>query len=325
MTKIKRYFRFLLLAGFIVLLLAGCLGKTSVLSTPTEPVDLNLTRTSLAQQILANQLEQAASTLTARSEQAAAASTPTPVETIVPTASPTSPTSTPSPVATPINTFAVKTVQPTLIPSLTPSPNPTGIATVEGGELSLPSPTPYSPADAVLFADDFSSLSGWFVDDKQKYSMGFSDGGYQISVNGAASPIWSVPLADYKDSRIESDAVQQSGPVDGYYGLVCRYTDVNNYYMLVVSVGGKFDIAKVKNNQVNFLNSTDKENNRIHLTGNRLRADCVGSKLVLYVDGVKVLEAADDEFASGKAGLVVGDRSTSGTNVLFDNFVVIQP
>ena len=58
---------------------------------------------------------------------------------------------------------------------------------------------------------------------------------------------------------------------------------------------------------------------------NNLRAECVGSRLSLYVNGTLVIEANDADIASGDVGLMAGTFDQSSTEVLFDNFVVRKP
>ena len=58
---------------------------------------------------------------------------------------------------------------------------------------------------------------------------------------------------------------------------------------------------------------------------NTIRADCVGSTLSLYVNGQKLDEVQDTEFASGDVGLIAGSFDTPGTDIHFDNFVVTKP
>jgi hypothetical protein len=47
--------------------------------------------------------------------------------------------------------------------------------------------------------------------------------------------------------------------------------------------------------------------------------------LALYVDGQKVRETIDDDFQSGATGVLAGNRTTSGTDILFDNHIVLKP
>jgi hypothetical protein len=58
---------------------------------------------------------------------------------------------------------------------------------------------------------------------------------------------------------------------------------------------------------------------------NRLRADCVADRLTLYVNGEKLVEVQDTEFASGDVGLIAGTYQSAGTDIRFDNFIVYQP
>ncbi len=58
---------------------------------------------------------------------------------------------------------------------------------------------------------------------------------------------------------------------------------------------------------------------------NHLRADCVGSKLRLYVNGQMLMEAEDDAFRNGDVGVIAGAYHLPGVDILFDNFEVKKP
>ncbi len=56
---------------------------------------------------------------------------------------------------------------------------------------------------------------------------------------------------------------------------------------------------------------------------NRIRGDCAGSKLTLYVNGQKLLETSDTGLSSGQVGLYAHSGGEPPSNdVLFDNFLV---
>lgn len=203
--------------------------------------------------------------------------------------------------------------------------SPTPVSFVRDASLSIPAPTMVVSPGEVLLLDDFSSKRGWFSEKSSRYELVFTQGGYRILAVTKNNPVWSVRSFEQNDVRLEVDAVQLAGPTDGYYGLVCHHQNNENYYLLVVSLDGNFGIGKVKDNELRFLNFTNEYNELLSSQGNRLRADCVGDTLKLYVDGAHVLEARDDEFVSGGIGMVVGNRSTSGTDVLFDNFIALKP
>jgi hypothetical protein len=64
------------------------------------------------------------------------------------------------------------------------------------------------------------------------------------------------------------------------------------------------------------------------LTGtqiNRVRADCIGNLLILYVNGILVGSAVDADFTSGDVGILAGTFDQPGVDVYFDNFVVYKP
>jgi hypothetical protein len=58
---------------------------------------------------------------------------------------------------------------------------------------------------------------------------------------------------------------------------------------------------------------------------NHLRADCSGSQLRLYVNGIGVAEAQASEWARGDVGLLTGTGVQPGVVIDFDNFSVLQP
>ena len=58
---------------------------------------------------------------------------------------------------------------------------------------------------------------------------------------------------------------------------------------------------------------------------NHLRADCIGNTLTFYVNGFQIAQAQDSTLPSGDVGLIAGTFAEPGVDVLFDNFVVLQP
>jgi hypothetical protein len=312
----------LLLSLLVLPGLAGC----GVISMPTATPTPHQALTEIAQarETLRAQVVQAAPTLTAfyQSEKAQATPVPTkgaqslPLITVLPSS-----TLTPQSVIAATEMPAQGSLQPGLQAGVLVTPQmikpPSGT--------QLPSPTPVAQLDTVLFQDDFSGKRGWYTTDSDRYRLVFDQGGYRILVMTKNNPIWSVRTKPFSDSRLEVDATQLHGPTDGYYGLVCRFIDTDHYYLMVVSRDGTFGIGKVKDKELRYLAYTSQYNKLIKPAGNRLRADCVGETLTLSVDGQKVLETVDDEFKSGATGVVVGNRTTSGTDVLFDNYIVLKP
>jgi hypothetical protein len=217
-------------------------------------------------------------------------------------------------------------VSPSLELSATPTITP---GNGEAAQQTAASPTSTTldlsrapaPSGQVILQDDFSSRRGWFTEKSDRYIIYFDNDGYRFYIKTKNSPIWSVRSIDIGNVEIETDASQLGGEMDGYFGLVCRHVDRKNYYMLVMSPNGQLEIAKMKNNQLSILVETTAQPNIINSEVNRLRADCVGNRLIFYINERKVLETTDNDFVTGAVGLVAGNRSRSGTDIIFDNFV----
>jgi hypothetical protein len=58
---------------------------------------------------------------------------------------------------------------------------------------------------------------------------------------------------------------------------------------------------------------------------NRIQAHCDGSTLRLVVNGELLAETMDEDLTSGDVGLLAGSFQNPGTDILFDNFVVLEP
>jgi hypothetical protein len=209
------------------------------------------------------------------------------------------------------------TAQPSFAPTDTPSP----IAT------STLAPTPTENLK-LLFSDDFSKQVGWYTEKGEDFSFEFIADGYRIYVNIANANIWSIRDKTYTDIVLEVEAARMAGPVDGYYGLLCRQVDKDNYYALVIGSNGFYGIGKMAKGDFAFLQE-DQDTKGVINSGatalNKIRADCIGDTLRLYANGQMLMEVQDSDFQEGVTGLVVGTRKQPGLDVLFDNFATYQP
>jgi hypothetical protein len=217
-------------------------------------------------------------------------------------------------------------------PSATrPSPlNPPG--STPSATIALPTATvTAAPAPTeslkLLFEDDFADEIGWFTEETDDYTIAFAEGGYKMSVEVTYANIWSVRNTTYTDVILEVDAAREAGPEDGYYGLVCRQVDQDNYYGLVISSNGFYGIGKMEAGTFEFLKEGVDASGILKLganQANRIRAECSGSLLRLSANGKLLVEVEDDAFTEGTAGLMVGVRKQGGLEALFDNFAVYE-
>ncbi|HAY85380.1 MAG TPA: hypothetical protein DCY42_10805 [Chloroflexi bacterium] len=216
-------------------------------------------------------------------------------------------------------TFSGNDPAPTIAPTNPPPPTATA-----------PPPTATTPPtdDRFLFQDDFSDPnSGWDRFSDEGGGTDYLNGGYLIGVYTDVYFYWANPYRTFQDVIIEVDAELITDEEDNQYGIVCRQTDIDNWYVLVISGDGYASIRKrFLGGDLEYL--TDwVESSAINtgMASNKLRAECVGNRLSLYVNGVLAIEAFDSDLVSGDVGLLAGTFSATQTEVMFDNFTVSNP
>jgi hypothetical protein len=217
-----------------------------------------------------------------------------------------------------------------VLPTLTAiPPTPTNVP-VEPTPTTQVTPTTRPETGGVrLWWDDFEGEKNWFTGEKEdSYTFEFTNGAYRVYNNLLGSIVWSIRGDNYIDVRVEVDAMKQKGPKDGYFGLICRYVDSKNYYALVISYQGTFGIVKMEKSKINFIQEGELPAKLLKAKEeyNHIRADCIGTSLVLYVNDKKVTEIQDSSFTSGDVGIGVGNQlEDTGIDVIFDNFEIWQP
>jgi hypothetical protein len=233
------------------------------------------------------------------------------------------PTSTPAVLHLPTSTFLPAVIdEPPATPTLPPS------------AIALPTftytPDPTLSSQEVLFYDDFSDpSSGWDQVNEPSYATDYFENSYRIYENETMSDIWSNPdTLSFGDVTIEVDATKKAGPDDNDFGVICRYQDTNHFYYGIISSDGYFGIIKVTSDGSETLGRENLEfSDSINqkYASNHIRLDCIGDVLTLYVNGDQLDQQTDGELATGNVGLIAGTYNTAGTDILFDNFIVLKP
>ncbi len=187
-----------------------------------------------------------------------------------------------------------------------------------------------SVSGSLLFSEDFSSNSnGWGTSGNNIGEINFIYEGLEIKVNTPNSLLWTTTNDLFKDSQIEVDGVLLGGPTNDAFGVVCRYQDKDNYYGFLLSHDGYYGIFKMANGSLNLIDSEGglqfSEVIRQGGVVNHIQAICKGDSLRLTVNGTLLAEVQDGSFTQGKIGLIVGTYETTGADVFFDNFIVLQP
>ena len=106
----------------------------------------------------------------------------------------------------------------------------------------------------------------------------------------------------------------------GYYaGVVFRYTDSSNFYLVVISQDGKYDdVFKMVDGKPYLIKHSTAQ--PAGTNWNTLQVNGYGDKFKIYLNGEMIISTSDQQFTSGKIGLLV-DAATC----YFDNVTVERP
>ena len=190
----------------------------------------------------------------------------------------------------------------------------------------IPAMSTVSPGD-VLYQEQFeSNTTGWARIANDSGIMDYDGGGYRILVRQPKLNIWSTSEQDFGDVRVEVDVIKLNGPDENRMGLICRYQG-GDYYFFIISNDGYYVIGKFIGGMTLLLGQSEMQASVAIQTStmNHLRADCIGDKLTFYINFTEVASATDTDFPSGDVGLLAGAFAEPGVDVMFDNFVVLQP
>jgi hypothetical protein len=213
-------------------------------------------------------------------------------------------------------------------------PRAAALASVGSGEGSqvcvwhvLP-PLPAADPDALLYSETFSDLEGgWGVYKNEYAQVGYGDGEYKMALKEVGYVVKGqpVPPQDLADFRIEVDAQQVAGPLDGYYGVLIRYQpEAGNYYIFKVAVAGYYGVdLRSQGEWVTLVPWAASDAVKQGLgTSNRLQVLAAGDRFAFYVNDLFLAEVTDDTYHSGTIGLGAGAFEETGVEIHFDNLQV---
>jgi len=188
---------------------------------------------------------------------------------------------------------------------------------------------PWVGNEPILFKDDFSAAKGGWITHEDRVSFaGYQDGGFRLWMDVPNYQFWSVPGLNFKDARVFVQAGKRRGPDDNLFGILCRYQNTLNYYALVIGSDGYYGIIRVEEGQQTLVDQTHMDFSEDINRGvaiNEIQAICQSDQLALFVNGVKLIQVQDKTFSHGDVGLIVGNFSQPGVDILFDNFIVLRP
>jgi hypothetical protein len=126
----------------------------------------------------------------------------------------------------------------------------------------------------------------------------------------------------------EVEVRHAAGPEDNDYGLVVRYnTDVQRFYMLVVSSDGFYQVQRYDEQTWESVVPWTASA-AIHQglgSTNYLRVECTGNTIRFYTNGVLLTVVDDPLSEAGSVGLIAGTGEAGNVVAAFDNLVIRRP
>jgi hypothetical protein len=129
------------------------------------------------------------------------------------------------------------------------------------------------------------------------------------------------------DVRLEADVRFVEGAEAGAY-LLCRGSqESGSFYLFRLGADGAVEITDYLDGEEQVARLTVLDEGMLQPGWNRLRADCLGNQLSLYLNGQRVLEREmeGEALGPGDFALGAGGASEGLSDVYFDNLVVSTP
>ncbi len=181
--------------------------------------------------------------------------------------------------------------------------------------------------DNTLFSDDFSqTMDNWrsFYNQLDNWEITDEDDA-QLCHVGDGGDFLLAENSNGEDYRVSTDANLDSG---NGYGLLFRASENENGRLEGYTLqydpgygGGQFIMRKWVNGYElwpPFATASPPDDFQWHDVDRQIEVEVEGDTFTTYVDGEKIMEAQDDTFPDGGAGL----RTWSSSQVCFDNFTV---
>jgi hypothetical protein len=203
-------------------------------------------------------------------------------------------------------------------------------------EPAQPEPTESpSQTGSTLFEDDFSDTSsGWDRDQDEDGMSDYDNGVYRIKIDVPDLVIWANPELGAKlpsDVRIEVEATN-TGIDNNSMGIICRYSwddDQPSFYRFLISSDGYAGIVLVSEGSQNVISDEGKllpyDGINQGAATNHITVECIGDQLKLFANDIEIVSATDSTLTSGDVGLSASTYDETGTDILFDNFIVTRP
>ena len=198
-------------------------------------------------------------------------------------------------------------------------------------EIEQVTPIPSEAAvQANLFLEDaFDDPNSGFLRLRDEEGItDYDQGGYRIKVDKTNYFFWAESGQSFSDVQIDVDTTTLGGPESSEFGVICRYKDEDNFYFFSITSDGYYGVSKHIGEEYEFIGMDEFKSSPAINKGqaqNHLTAVCEGDKLRFSVNGTLLAEVEDNTITLGDVGLIAGTEDTAGTDILFDNLIVLKP
>lgn len=176
--------------------------------------------------------------------------------------------------------------------------------------------------DSLVVRDDFSHPTFDLpIGSDAAAEMGYVGDLYRISVQRAGELAWvTLGQGSLGGYRYEADLrlASQGDYAMGYGGLLVRYSNDDNFYLFAVDNGGRFKVELVEGGAWRTVQPWTESDSLSAGRQNILTVVDDGGSLRFAVNGVVVHLATEPKLPVGDVGLLVGARSQSRAQGLFD-------
>jgi uncharacterized protein YaiE (UPF0345 family) len=180
-----------------------------------------------------------------------------------------------------------------------------------------------------VFRDGFDSQDGnW-----QTYSSGndsafYENGKFHIKDYTASEYASGSGIQmQYSDFALEVEMELVSGSSASHQSVICRYNETGAFYMFCIDGNGNYSIQKYIEGVLTTLKAATPSSyikTGLDVT-NKVRVECIGDSLTLYVNGFSVAQVSDGNLVVGNVILAVESKSDEYTELAFDNVVIWTP
>lgn len=225
---------------------------------------------------------------------------------------------------------ATSTIFPSETPINLPQPSQTSHATssaIENAVLTPTNPVPEIGTDRPVVSDDFNGGGAWAQGTVEgSFEFGYTDETYRFVVQVPNLDVWSIRGQTYSNLRQDIVIASFAGATDGFTGVVCRWNGSNNYYRFTVDPSGLFRITRIFSAEiVDLATASGPGLTESVSVPYRLRAECNGNILALYLNDTLIISAEDNFFMDGNFGIVTGTLINSPFTAEIDSFALYLP